>query len=136
MLNACESLYLNIYAPANATSTSGLPVKVWLYGGAFEGGGASDPLYDGCFSSSDAVVVTLNYRLGPLGYLAVESTTLSGNYGILDQLQAIRWVHDNIAAFGGSPVRRYPQEWLTNFKIVDDTSGTNTAFRPVSWCHR
>ncbi|KAF2233465.1 carboxylesterase type b [Viridothelium virens] len=98
-----DCLYLNIYTPANITSTTALPVKVWLYGGAFEIGGSSDPLYNGCFSSTDAIVVTLNYRLGPLGYLALENTTLSGNYGVLDQLQAIRWVHDNIAAFGGNP---------------------------------
>ncbi|MCJ1396354.1 hypothetical protein MMC18_009244 [Xylographa bjoerkii] len=96
-------LYLYIYAPANATSASGLPVKVWLYGGTYEIGGISDPLYNGCFSSADAIVVTVNYRLGPLGYLALENTTLVGNYGTQDQLQALRWVHDNIAAFGGDP---------------------------------
>ncbi|KAL9085456.1 MAG: hypothetical protein Q9165_007606 [Trypethelium subeluteriae] len=98
-----DCLYLNIYTPPNTTSTTALPVKLWLYGGAFKIGGSSDPLYNGCFSSTDAVVVTVNYRLGPLGYLALENTTLSGNYGVLDQLQAIRWVHDNIAAFGGDP---------------------------------
>ena len=100
------SLYLDIYAPANATSASGLPVKVWLYGGTYEVGGISDPLYTGCFSSADAIVVTVNYRLGPLGYLALENTTLVGNYGTQDQLQALRWVQDNIAAFGGDPVGR------------------------------
>ena len=99
------SLYLDIYAPANATSASGLPVKVWLYGGTYEIGAVSDPLYSGCFSSADAIVVTVNYRLGPLGYLALEDTALVGNYGTQDQLLALRWVHDNIAAFGGDPVR-------------------------------
>ena len=98
------SLYLNVYAPANATSDSRLPVKIWLYGGAFINGGSTSPLYNGCFASGDAIIVTVNYRLGPLGYLALENTTLSGNYGLLDQLQAIAWVHENIAAFGGNNV--------------------------------
>lgn len=95
---------LDIWAPANATSTSKLPVKVWLYGGYNENGGISDALYNGCFSAEDAVVVSINYRLGPLGYLALESAGLTGNYGTQDQLLGLQWVQENIGAFGGDPV--------------------------------
>ena len=100
------SLYLNVYTPANATSTSAFPVKVFIYGGSFQTGTISDPLYNGCYLSDDAVVVAINYRLGALGYLTLQNTTISGNYGVLDQLLGLQWVQDNIAAFGGDPVRR------------------------------
>ena len=104
MLTTHCSLYLNVYAPANATASSALPVKIWIYGGAFVTGASTLPMYDGCFASEDAIIVTINYRLGPLGYLGLDNTTLLGNYGVQDQLQAIAWVHDNIAAFGGDAV--------------------------------
>jgi carboxylesterase type B len=82
-----------------------LPVKVWLYGGDNTAGGISNPLYDGCFASSGAIQVSINYRVGPLGFLAVQSLGLTGNYGIQDQLQGLRWVQENIAAFGGDPAK-------------------------------
>ncbi|KAI8966321.1 alpha/beta-hydrolase [Daldinia sp. FL1419] len=96
-----DCLYLDIWAPASATPESKLPVKVWLYGGGNEGGGISDPTYNGCFSAVDSIVVSINYRVGPLGYLALFDLGLTGNYGIMDQLLGLRWVQDNIAAFGG-----------------------------------
>ncbi|KAI1106948.1 alpha/beta-hydrolase [Jackrogersella minutella] len=98
-----DCLFVDVWAPASATPTSQLPVKVWLYGGSNEGGGVSDPTYNGCFSAADSIVVSVNYRLGPLGYLALEDLGLTGNYGLQDQLLALRWVQDNIAAFGGDP---------------------------------
>ncbi|KAI1144317.1 alpha/beta-hydrolase [Hypoxylon sp. FL0543] len=96
-------LFLNIWTPASATPDSKLPVKVWLYGGSNEGGGISDPTYNGCFSAADSIVVSVNYRLGPLGFLALEDLGLTGNYGLQDQLLALRWVKENIAGFGGDP---------------------------------
>ncbi|KAI0180797.1 alpha/beta-hydrolase [Hypoxylon sp. FL1284] len=98
-----DCLYLDVWAPASATQNSSLPVKVWLYGGSNAGGGISDATYGGCESAADSIVVSINYRVGPLGYLALEDLGLSGNYGIMDQLLALRWVHENVAAFGGDP---------------------------------
>ncbi|KAI2465933.1 alpha/beta-hydrolase [Annulohypoxylon bovei var. microspora] len=96
-----DCLFLDVWVPA--TSESKLPVKVWLYGGSNEGGGVSDPTYNGCFSAQDSIVVSVNYRLGPLGFLALEDLGLTGNYAIQDQLLALRWVQENIAKFGGDP---------------------------------
>ncbi len=99
-----RSLFLDVWVPSNATASSGLPVKVWVYGGSDETGGISDPLYNGCFSATDAVIVAINYRLGPLGWLSLQRLGLSGNFGLQDQLLGLQWVQDNIAAFGGDPV--------------------------------
>ncbi|KAI0844960.1 alpha/beta-hydrolase [Daldinia vernicosa] len=98
-----DCLFLDVWAPASATPKSNLPVKVWLYGGSNAVGGISDPTYNGCFSAADSIVVSINYRVGPLGYLALSDLGLTGNYGIMDQLLGLRWVQDNIAAFGGDP---------------------------------
>ena len=133
--NEAGSLYLNVYAPANATSESKLPVQLWLYGGAFVTGASTSPLYDGCFASNDAVIVTANYRLGPLGYLALENTTLSGNYGVLDQLQAIEWVHDNIIAFGGNPVCSSSDNLCDGAKRTDTASGRDSTLWTIGWCN-
>ena len=102
-----DCLYLDIWVPSSAQTrnTSSLPVKVWLYGGADLAGGISDPLYDGCFASESTIQVSVNYRVGPLGYLAYSPLGLTGNYGTQDQLLALRWVHENIASFGGNPTR-------------------------------
>ena len=64
----------------------------------------SDPLYDGCNLATDAILVSVNYRVGPLGWLALNSTGPKANSGLRDQLLALKWVQDNIAAFGGDPV--------------------------------
>jgi para-nitrobenzyl esterase len=102
-----DCLSLNIWAPENAEN---LPVFVWIHGGALTTGTGSEALYDGALMASEgAVVVTINYRLGVLGYLAhpelsAESRQdVSGNYGLQDQIAALRWVEANIAAFGGDP---------------------------------
>lgn len=102
-----DCLSLNIWAPAHARNA---PVFFWIYGGALWGGTSRDPLYDGRkLASRGVVVVSINYRLGPLGWLAhpqlsAESQDgISGNYGLLDQIEALRWVKRNISAFGGNP---------------------------------
>ncbi|RYP49601.1 hypothetical protein DL768_004722 [Monosporascus sp. mg162] len=100
-----DCLYLNIWAPVSATPESNLPVKVWLYGGSNEGGGVSNPTYDGCYSAPDSVVVSINYRLGPLGFLALSDLGMTGNYGIMDQKLGLEWVQENIRSFGGDPTK-------------------------------
>ncbi|MES3025297.1 MAG: carboxylesterase family protein [Pseudomonadota bacterium] len=104
-----DCLYLNIWAPEKAAK---LPVIVWIHGGGFYGGTAAQPGYDGAnLARRGAIVVTLNYRLGILGFfahpeLSAESAErASGNQGILDQIAALRWVKNNIAAFGGDAGR-------------------------------
>jgi len=101
-------LTLNVWTPG--TDSSRRPVMVWIHGGAFLNGSGNIPWYDGSSLARryDVVVVTVNYRLGALGFLhledeAGESTAGSGLAGILDQVAALRWVQDNIAAFGGDP---------------------------------
>ena len=86
------------------------PVLVWLHGGAFTTGSGSQPIYRGARLAhrGDAVVVTINYRLGALGFrhlpaLQREAEDASANFGLLDQLAALAWVRENIAAFGGDP---------------------------------
>jgi para-nitrobenzyl esterase len=100
-----DCLTLNIWAPANARNA---PVFFWIYGGALWGGSNQDPIYDGArLAQRGIVVVTINYRLGVLGWLAhpelsaESSRGISGNYGLLDQIAALHWVKDNIGAFGG-----------------------------------
>ncbi len=104
-----DCLYLNLWKPA-APSTHPLPVMVWIHGGALEQGSASVPLYaGGPLARHGVIVVTVSYRLGAFGFLALPALTAesprhsSGNYGLLDQLAALRWVQRNIAAFGGDP---------------------------------
>lgn len=106
-----DCLYLNIWVPPHATGDK-LAVMVWTYGGGLMNGSASTPLYAGDkLASKGVIVVTANYRLGVLGFLAHPELSrespqhVSGNYGLLDQLAALRWVHRNIAAFGGDPAR-------------------------------
>lgn len=98
-------LSLNIWAPADA---KGAPVFFWIHGGSLTGGGAKEALYDGAkLAARGVIVVTINYRVGVLGYLAHPQLTaespnkVSGNYGLLDQIEALRWVQKNIGAFGG-----------------------------------
>lgn len=104
-----DCLSLNVWAPEGARK---LPVMVWIHGGALIGGGSSEPLYDGTkLAKQGIVLVSINYRLGLLGYfahpaLSAESPQqLSGNYGLLDQIEALKWVRDNIEAFGGDPAQ-------------------------------
>jgi para-nitrobenzyl esterase len=108
-----DCLYLNLWMPA-APAQARLPVMVWIYGGGFAAGSTSEPRQDaGNLSKKGVVVVSMNYRLGIFGFfshpeLARESggvprSAASGNYGLMDQVAALRWVRDNIAVFGGDP---------------------------------
>lgn len=104
-----DCLYLNVWAPAEPTSAA-CPVLVWIHGGAFCQGSGSVPIYDGqALASQGVIVVTINYRLGVLGFLAHpdlarESPSVAyGNFGLQDQVAALLWVQANIAAFGGDP---------------------------------
>ncbi|WP_327588507.1 carboxylesterase family protein [Nonomuraea sp. NBC_00507] len=97
-----DCLFLDVNAPAKPTRTA-LPVMVWLYGGGYTTGAGS--AYDArrLADEGDVVVVTPNYRLGAFGYLALKGLAGSGTFGLADQLEALRWVQRNAAAFGGDP---------------------------------
>lgn len=141
MIGSEDCLYLNVWMPKTATASSNLPVMVFHHGGGFLFGGAASTsdwlgvgFYDGdkLASAQNAVVVTLQSRLGPLGYLADPalsgdatsrtSTTgggTSGNYGLLDVIQALKWVKRNIAKFGGDP---------THVMFFGQSSGATTGY--------
>ena len=103
--------YLNVWKSDDASDTK-KPVMVWIHGGAFESGGTVDPMFD-CFNlvkeNPEVIVVTIAYRLGALGFLHLshlpdgKEYTDSQNLGLLDQLMALKWIHENIAGFGGDP---------------------------------
>jgi para-nitrobenzyl esterase len=103
-----DCLYLNVWAPKAAKAA---PVMVWIHGGAHRVGSGEGPVYEGVdFARDGVVLVTLNYRLGALGYFAHPVLTkaaapseLLANYGLMDQMAALAWVKKNIAAFGGDP---------------------------------
>jgi para-nitrobenzyl esterase len=104
-----DCLYLNVWTPAKGAGEK-RPVMVWIHGGGFQAGAADEPRHEGTpLARKGVVVVTINYRLGVLGFLAHPELTAesgrgaSGNYGLMDQLAALRWVRDNIGAFGGDP---------------------------------
>ncbi|MCP3402196.1 carboxylesterase/lipase family protein [Bradyrhizobium sp. CCGB20] len=99
-----DCLTLNVFRPFGVDGP--LPVMVFIHGGGFAGGTANDPLFDGAkLAQAGLIVVTVNYRLGVLGWLAHPALSEGGfgNYGLMDQIAALHWVHDNIAAFGGDP---------------------------------
>ncbi|ROO86689.1 para-nitrobenzyl esterase [Actinocorallia herbida] len=99
-----DCLSVNVWTPD--PGASGLPVLVWIHGGAFLFGSSADDLIErGAFARSGVVTVTINYRLGVDGYLFVEDDPDGGDYGTLDQIAALRWVRANISAFGGDPDR-------------------------------
>ncbi len=106
-----DCLFLNVWTPIDAKPNGKAPVMVWIHGGAHRLGAGSAPLYDGSeFAKQGIVFVTINYRLGLLGFFAHPAVTAAakvdeplGNYGIMDQLAALHWVQDNIAGFGGDP---------------------------------
>ena len=116
-----DCLFLNIYVPVNAhleerhvpkdsgdkwmvlDQNQGLPVMVWLYGGGFFGGASNNYVADTLAAFGEVIVVTLNYRVSIWGFLCTGDEHAPGNYGLWDQHVAIKWVHDNIKAFGGDP---------------------------------
>lgn len=102
-----DCLYLNVWTPAK-NANARLPVMFWIYGGAFNEGSGAIAVYNGAeLAKKGVVVITANYRVGPLGFLAHPELTkeagTSGNYGLLDQIAALRWVQKNVAGFGGDP---------------------------------
>ena len=104
-----DGLYLNIWTPAKESSEK-LPVAFWIHGGGFLGGFGSELEFDGeAFCKQGVILVTINYRLGLFGFLAHEWLSeenekgVSGNYGMMDQIMALKWVYENIDAFGGDP---------------------------------
>lgn len=104
-----DCLSLNIWTPGRRAGDR-LPVMVWIHGGGFQAGAGAEPRHDGeAFTRKGVVLVTFNYRLGVFGFFAHPELTresgrnASGNYGMLDQVAALRWVQENIAAFGGDP---------------------------------
>ena len=102
-----DCLYLNVWRPQK---TGAFPVMVWIHGGGFVMGSGSYEMYRGAnlAAQHDVVVVTINYRVGPLSFLALpelareDPNGSTGNYGIFDQIAALQWVHDNIAGFGAT----------------------------------
>lgn len=104
-----DCLFLNVWRPAGRAGEK-LPVLFWIHGGAFTSGSGSVPIYNGAaLARQGIIVVNVNYRLGPLGFLshpdlsAESAGKSSGNFGLQDQVAALRWVNTNIAAFGGDP---------------------------------
>ena len=104
-----DCLFLNVFTPADAKAGSKLPVMFWIYGGGYSGGSASEPRHNGdALPTHGVVLVTINYRLGILGFfatdeLAKEGNGSAGNYGLRDMVAGLQWVKANIAKFGGDP---------------------------------
>ena len=115
-----DCLYANVWKPANATAK--LPIIVWIYGGGFVNGGASPPTYSGANLAKQGVMfISFNYRLGRFGTFALPELTkanadngMLGNYGVMDQIAALKWVQRNAAAFGGDP---------SNVTIIGESAG-------------
>src|ERR1700679_455044 len=104
-----DCLFLNVYAPADSSPKSKLPVMFWIHGGGYSGGASSEPRHNGDFLPLKGVVlVTINYRLGVFGFLATsdlakEANGTAGNYALMDMVSALQWVKENIKKFGGDP---------------------------------
>jgi para-nitrobenzyl esterase len=105
-----DCLYVNVWRPASATPGAKLPVMFWIYGGGFTGGSSSMPMTSGAqFAKQGVILVAPNYRVGRFGFFAFPALSkehpdeLKGNYAYMDQLAALKWVQQNIAAFGGDP---------------------------------
>ena len=101
-----DCLFLNIWTPEDATKDSKLPVLVYIHGGGFTGGCAHEKHFDGpVWAKKGVVAVTINYRLGPMGFACLDELSAesghTGNYGLFDQLTALKWVKNNISSFGG-----------------------------------
>lgn len=122
-----DCLYLNVYRPAGTVSaTAKLPVFVWIHGGALQVGQGADYDPSKLVRQGKAIVVTFNYRLGVLGFLSTPGLEAenkgSGNYGLMDQQAALRWVQNNISAFGGNP---------SDVTIAGESSGGNSVIAHI-----
>ena len=97
-----DCLYLNLWVPANSNNASAL---IWIYGGGFTSGTATLDVYDGLVlaAANDIIVASINYRLGPFGFLYTGDEEAPGNMGLYDQALAIQWIKDNVQHFGGNP---------------------------------
>ena len=114
-----DCLHLNIYAPKTSESlpkpSQKLPVLVWIHGGGFFAGSSSPSFYGpDYFMDYDVILVAINYRLGPLGFLTLQSDAMPGNLGMHDQILALQWVQDNIDRFNGDP---------ENVTIIGESAG-------------
>ena len=125
-----DCLSLNVWTPAPGKPGKKLPVAMWIHGGAYTGGWGYEPEFDGkVWAEKGVVLVTINYRLGVFGFLVHPFLTaesphhVSGNYGLLDQIAALKWVHANIAAFGGDP---------DNITILGQSAGAGSVKALVS----
>jgi len=105
-----DCLYLNVWTKAPGNANKKLPVALWIHGGGYREGWGSEPEFDGQeWGNKDVVLVSINYRLGVFGFLAHPELSkespnkVSGNYGILDQIESLKWIKKNIAQFGGDP---------------------------------
>ncbi len=104
-----DCLFLNIWRPAGAAKNAKLPVMVWIHGGAFVMGSGSGTGVEGQFAKQGVILISINYRLGRLGHFAFPALSKEhpeepkGSYAFMDQIAALKWVHQNIAAFGGDP---------------------------------
>lgn len=105
-----DCLFLNVWAPSTATKESKLPVMVWIHGGGFTGGSGSGPGSAGdAFAKQGVILTTINYRLGRLGHFAHPALSqehpeeFKGSYAYMDQIAALKWIQENIEAFGGNP---------------------------------
>ncbi|MCW2406471.1 para-nitrobenzyl esterase [Sphingobium sp. B1D7B] len=118
-----DCLYLNVWTPQMGAQAK-RPVMVWIYGGGFRGGSTALPIFNGrALAQQGVVLVSFGYRVGALGFLATSELSAesphgaSGNYGVLDAVAALRWVQENIAAFGGDP---------QNVTVLGQSSGSET----------
>lgn len=121
-----DCLYLNVYAPAASIGKADakLPVAMWIHGGAYHNGYSNEITMDGdAWAQRGVILVTINYRLGLMGFLnhpelsAEDPDGTSGGYGMYDQIAALKWVHDNIAQFGGDP---------TNITVMGQSAGASS----------
>jgi para-nitrobenzyl esterase len=125
-----DCLYLNVWTPATGEINKKLPVAMWIHGGAYMQGFGHEPEFDGEeWAKRNVILVTINYRLGILGFLAHPLLTeesqnhTSGNYGILDQIAALKWIKNNIAQFGGDP---------DNVTVFGQSAGAGSVMNLVS----
>ncbi len=125
-----DCLFLNIWTPAPGKSNQKLPVAMWIHGGGYVAGWGFEPEMDGeAWAERGVILVTINYRLGIFGFMAHPELSaenpagISGNYGILDQIAALKWIKNNIAQFGGDP---------DNIMVFGQSAGANSVKQLVA----